>query len=295
MSDTLELDARLPKMLIADDDPAIVRLLADRCAGVGFAVETATNGLQALIKAKRSHPDILIIDVNMPETDGLSVCARLLDSDKKRLDVVVVTGSRENETAERCQSFGAFFVRKGPEFWTGLSAALTERFPGMADKIKGLHGHPLGAEMRQRPRVLMIDPDVAIELFLSSRLDKCGVELLCTSDIPQGYRIACKQAPAVILCEHAMPNGGVPYLLSKLRTNPVTENIPVFVFSREQIDIQSQNSLMLEVWGKPGVAQIFRKKFDTSELFGALQKVCGFANNRTEDTMTLRPEALVRA
>ena len=66
-------------MLIADDDPAIVKMLAARCAGMGFEVETATNGLQALIKANRSHPDIMIIDVNMPEADGLTVCARLLD------------------------------------------------------------------------------------------------------------------------------------------------------------------------------------------------------------------------
>ena len=67
MNDALELSSRLPLMLIADDDPAIVKMLADRCAGVGFEVETATNGLQALIKANRSHPDVMIIDVNMPE------------------------------------------------------------------------------------------------------------------------------------------------------------------------------------------------------------------------------------
>ncbi len=62
-----------PKMLIADDDPLIVMALADRCARMGFEIETATNGLQAMIKASRSKPDILVIDVNMPEADGLSV------------------------------------------------------------------------------------------------------------------------------------------------------------------------------------------------------------------------------
>src|SRR5471032_2419055 len=103
-------------MLIADDDPAIVRLLAERCTRVGFEVETAANGIQALIKANRTHPDILIIDVNMPEADGLAVCARLLDPSRKSLNVVVVTGSRETETVERCEGFGAFYVRKGPEF-----------------------------------------------------------------------------------------------------------------------------------------------------------------------------------
>src|ERR1700684_460305 len=114
----LEWSRKAPRMLIADDDPAIVRLLADRCASVGFEIETATNGIQALIKANRSHPDIVVIDVNMPEAGGLTVCERLLDPSKRALNVVVVTGSREPETLERCLGFGAYYVRKGPQFWT---------------------------------------------------------------------------------------------------------------------------------------------------------------------------------
>jgi CheY-like chemotaxis protein len=94
-------------MLIADDDPSIVRLLASRCARMGFEVETAANGIQALLKAKRSKPDILIIDVNMPEVDGLSVCAHLLDPARRALDVIVVTGNQDAETLERCEGFGA--------------------------------------------------------------------------------------------------------------------------------------------------------------------------------------------
>jgi CheY-like chemotaxis protein len=150
-----------PRMLIADDDPSIVRMLADRCARVGFDVDTATNGIQALIKANRSHPDVLVIDVNMPEADGLTVCARLLDPSKRALNVVVVTGSRETETVERCGALGAFYVRKGPDFWSGLSSALTDLFPPMADKIKELHHQPIRKKMRERPCILVIDDDFA--------------------------------------------------------------------------------------------------------------------------------------
>ena len=80
MTDMIEASQKVPpKMLIADDDPAIVSLLADRCIKMGFNVETATNGMQMLIKARHSHPDIMIVDVNMPEVDGVSACARMLD------------------------------------------------------------------------------------------------------------------------------------------------------------------------------------------------------------------------
>ena len=282
MTDAFMLSEKPPRMLIADDDPSIVRLLADRCARVGFEVETATNGIQALIKAHRNHPDIMVIDVNMPEADGLTVCARLLDPSKRSLNVVVVTGSREAETFERCDGFGAYYVRKGPGFWNGLGLALAELFPGMADRIGELHDQPSYPETRQRPRVLVIDDDLSINHFLSSRLDKCGVELLFASDIGQGYRIACRETPSVIVSDYFLPNGGIPYLLSRLRTTPAAENIPVFVLTGRDLDEMTRQSLMREVCGKPGVVGIFRKSFDTNELFGALQKVCGFENNRVD-------------
>src|SRR6202790_2798199 len=50
-----------PTMLIADDDPCVVRALAKRCTRMGFAVETAANGLQALIKASQRRPDLLVV------------------------------------------------------------------------------------------------------------------------------------------------------------------------------------------------------------------------------------------
>jgi CheY-like chemotaxis protein len=280
MTDAPELAMKSPKMLIADDDPSVVRLLADRCERVGFEVETATNGVQALIKANRSHPDVMVIDVNMPEVDGLTVCARLLDPARRSLNVIVVTGSQEADTVERCEGFGAYYVRKGPGFWNGLGVALTGLFPGMAEQIKGLRQQPVGTVMRERPRVLVIDDDFTIMKFLSSRLDKCGVELLFASDIAQGYRMAYREMPSVIISDYFLPNGGVPYLLSRLRTTPATENIPVFVLTGGDLDEITRQSLMREVCGKAGVTQIFVKAFDTDELFAALQKLCAFEYNR---------------
>ena len=77
-----------PKMLIADDDPAVVRLLAKQCEKMGFAVETAANGMQLLIKARQMRPDILIVDVNMPELDGLEVLEVLHDDSPISIDTI---------------------------------------------------------------------------------------------------------------------------------------------------------------------------------------------------------------
>jgi CheY-like chemotaxis protein len=266
----------LPRMLVADDDPAIVRLLADRCSRAGFEVETATNGIQALIKANRSHPDILIIDVNMPEADGLTICARLLDPCKRPMDVVVITGSREPETIARCDGFGAFYVRKGVNFWTSLAGALIETFPQMASQIKGLGAEPNGGAAKTRPRVLVIDDDPLIEMFLRSRLAKWGVEIIYATNALNGFRIACKEEPSVIISDYSMPDGDAHYLLSKLRTASLTANIPVLVLTGLRLTDSASQNLRREICGHAGAVEVFRKSFDTEELFTALSKLVGF-------------------
>ena len=135
--DAIDVQCCAPRMLIVDDDPSVLRLIADHCARIGFDVETAANGIQALVKANWIRPDVLIIDVNMPEADGLSVCAHLLHPMKEALPVIVITGSRSPETLERCKEFGVHYAYKGPGFWSDLETALAEIHPGMAGRSCG--------------------------------------------------------------------------------------------------------------------------------------------------------------
>jgi CheY-like chemotaxis protein len=265
-----------PRMLIADDDPSIVRLLADHCARMGFDVDTAPNGIQALVKAGRFKPDILVIDVNMPEVDGLSVCAHLLGPDRMPVDVIVITGSRDPDTLERCEGFGAYYARKGPNFWNDLEAALAEIHPRMAPRIQQSGAHAPAPAVRKRPRVLLVDDDDDINQFLSSRLEKCGLDVQYARDAQQGFRMACRDEPAVIVTDYFMPNGDAQYLLTKLRTTATTAHIPVIVLSGRQLNEVTLQSLRREICGHPGAAQILRKSQDTRALFETLKKFCGF-------------------
>lgn len=276
MLERLEQKNDAPRMLVVDDDPSIVKVLEDRCRKAGFEIETAINGVQALVKIRRNHPDVLVIDVNMPEIDGLSVCAHLLDPDRKDLNIIVVTGSLDPATLERCEGFGAFYVRKGPEFWSDLAASLTELFPEMESRIAAFRGKSGNCEMRRRPRVLLIDDDADVKTFLFSRLGKYGVDLLYASDAVQGYRMACREQPSVVISDCFMPNGDASYLLARLRTNAATEFTPVIILSGKQLDDMTLQGLMREICGRPGATRVLRKSFDTNELFGVLQEFCGF-------------------
>jgi CheY-like chemotaxis protein len=265
-----------PRMLIADDDPSIVRLLADHCARMGFDVDTASNGLQAALKASRVKPDILVIDVNMPEVDGLSVCAHLLGPDRTPVNVIVITGSSDPDTLERCESFGAHYARKGPDFWNDFEAALAEIHPRMAGRIRQSCTDAPARAVRRRPRVLLIDDDHDINRFFTNRLEKCGLDVNYASDVQQGFRMACRDEPAVIVTDYFMPTGNAQYLLTRLRTTAATANIPVIVLSGQQLNEVTVQSLRREICGHPGAAQILKKSQDTDALFETLKKFCGF-------------------
>jgi len=270
------------RMIIADDDPAIVRFLANRFAKLGFDVETANNGIQLLMKARRNAPDILIVDVNMPGLNGISVCKRLLNPSGRPFEVIVITGSADPETIERCESLGLFYARKGPRFAAEVEMALAEIYPAMSKQIEQLSPQQSHVEIHNHSRVLVIDDDPDMEAFFATRLRKFGVDTMYAPNAVQGYRIACKEEPSAIVCDYYMPGGDAFYLLWRLRTTGTTENIPVFVISARQIDEVSSQNLRREICGRPGATNIFRKSFETEELFRSLQQYCGFEIARAE-------------
>ena len=62
------------KILVVDDEPDIVELVAFNLQAEGYEVITATNGLEALNAARADLPDLIVLDLMLPELDGLSVC-----------------------------------------------------------------------------------------------------------------------------------------------------------------------------------------------------------------------------
>jgi CheY-like chemotaxis protein len=277
--DKLKTNKLAPKMLIADDDPCVLRAVADRCTRMGFDVETAASGLQALIKASQHQPDVLVIDVHMPEVDGLSVLAYLQEIAKKSLHVVVVTGNPGQEITERCEGFDASCIQKGNSFWNEFEARLAEIYPQRAVAIEQSGRRSAKIEVKQRPRVLLVDDDISVKKFFFRKFEKLGAELLYAADGNRGFWKARREEPTVIVADYCMPNGDAEYLLTRLRSVPETRNIPVIVQSGRRLNDAIKQRLRQNIDGQPGAARILQKSSDARELFETLQRLCGFAGN----------------
>jgi DNA-binding response OmpR family regulator len=89
------------RILVVDDEPNIVMSLEFLLRKAGFQVETARNGREALDALEREPPDLLLLDVMMPEFDGYAVCERIRqDTRWDRTRIVMLTArGRESERA----------------------------------------------------------------------------------------------------------------------------------------------------------------------------------------------------
>lgn len=67
----------IPRILVVDDQPALAHMMADLLADAGYATRTAENGRAALAEVQAEPPDLLLLDVQMPELDGFEVASML--------------------------------------------------------------------------------------------------------------------------------------------------------------------------------------------------------------------------
>ena len=95
------------KVLVVDDEESIVQLLCTALRYEGFATASATTGREALTAAAEFRPDLVLLDVMLPDIDGFEVHRRLSGASAGRLPVVFLTARRDTDDRVRGLTIGA--------------------------------------------------------------------------------------------------------------------------------------------------------------------------------------------
>lgn len=85
-------------VLVIDDDSDIREMVKSRLKASGYAVIEASGGLEGLEKANKEHPDLILLNVMMPDLSGVTTAIRLKQSEETEfIPIILVTGINEDE------------------------------------------------------------------------------------------------------------------------------------------------------------------------------------------------------
>ncbi len=185
------------RVLLADDHPLFLDGLKNLLSGRGVqVVATARDGLEALEKARRERPDVILMDIQMPRCDGLAA-TRLIKAELPEIKIVMLTMSGENEDLFEAIKSGAsgyllktqdtedFFAhlmelsRGEAPLSPGLAARVLDLFGGQGSAVEPGKAAPKDPPLtgRQREVLTLVAQgltykDVAAQLCLSERTIK---------------------------------------------------------------------------------------------------------------------------
>jgi len=147
--------AQAPRILIVDDDPNLLVLLADQLRNDGYDIVTARDGREALRLLKTGWPDLLIIDMMMPRMDGLSLAREV--KAQADLPIIVLSAIDAGDSkADLLEEVAEDYVTK-PYHYPELRARINRVMRRLGDKVprQGLAlGPQLSLELQRREAVV---------------------------------------------------------------------------------------------------------------------------------------------
>lgn len=96
------------KILVVEDEESLLKLESILLTSKGYAVRGVANGQAALDAIGEEHPDLILLDIMLPEMDGFEVCRRIkADPETRHIPVVMLTAKKSREDMAHGQEVGA--------------------------------------------------------------------------------------------------------------------------------------------------------------------------------------------
>jgi DNA-binding NtrC family response regulator len=123
-------------ILVVDDEKEICTILYDNLSQEGYRVVTAYNGKKALELARKEKPDLVLLDIKMPEMDGIEVLRRIKKI-RKKIVVIMLTAYGTLETARKAMKLGAYEYITKPFDLFQLKSIVKEVLKGTSEPTTG--------------------------------------------------------------------------------------------------------------------------------------------------------------
>jgi signal transduction histidine kinase/DNA-binding response OmpR family regulator len=211
-------------VLVIDDDPVSQDLLRTMLTKEGYRVTIAAGGEEGLRLARERKPDVITLDISMPQMDGWSVLT-LLKADPELHDIPVVMLT--------------MIDNKSMGFALGASEYLTkpvnrERLVGVLKKY---------SPAREGNAVLVVEDDDATREIMQSHLERDGWRVRTAANGRLALDAVASELPGLILLDLMMPEMDGFQFLEELRKSPAGRSVPVVVLTAKDLTAEDRARL----------------------------------------------------
>jgi PAS domain S-box-containing protein len=247
-------------ILVVDDSLEHLRLLGTILKRGGFVPRPVVSSKLAMEAAKVDPPDLVLLDIRMPEVSGLDVC-RQLKQDSRLRDIPVIFISAlqgEDDKVAAFRAGGVDYVCKPFQEQDVLERVKTHL------RLSRLHLDLIScapsAVHHSRHTILVVDDDVQLRRILDETLSRNDFDVLTAGDAGHALALLEKSLPCMILLDVELPDMNGLALCRRIRQDPRTAHIPVALVSSrvDEVDVNAGIAA--------GAVDYIKKPFDMDEV-----------------------------
>lgn len=255
-----QLDEQVTTIMIIDDNPhdsRLIRKLLKRHKS--YRIFEAHSGPEGVDLARQRKPDLILLDLTLPEIDGFAILGELKRDDRtNQIPVIIVSGKDLtveqqaflDSKAESVLQKGRF---SGKDLVNQVLDMLGDESINTEPAAIPVSGHDrdeirLSFGSNGRPSILIVD-DNAWDARLLRKLFEARkrFEVFEAHSASQAMELVVKGSPDLILLDLVMPETSGLELLATLRSNESTQDIPVIIVSGKELQVAERSKLALEV------------------------------------------------
>jgi CheY-like chemotaxis protein len=256
--DAVRLSRRL--VLVADDDRDIAELVKLHLERSGYQVMVVGRGGEVLEMARRHKPDLIILDILLPDMDGRDVLEALKSEPGTAAIPVLILSVVEDD---------------GLAFDLGAAGYLTKPI-SETELLEAVL-----ATFARRGRVLIVEDEADTIEMMRVALRRVGYTVDVAADGYEALSLARRWHPQVILLDLRLPGMDGYETLTHLKRSPATEGIPIVVASAHVTDAEQEEKRLKAL----GVMSFLPKPFTVKQLVAEIDQVSevvGTAERKTE-------------
>ena len=229
------------RILVTDDNPLNVKLLSAKLAREYYSVVTAENGIQAVEKALTDKPDLILLDVMMPEMDGFEACRQIkANPATSGIPVVMVTALSDVQDRVRGLDAGADDFLTKPINDIALMARVRSclRLKSLMDEWRmresnGAMMTDIDEESMRSGQIILLDDSPHDQDIVRKHINHVGMVCHSISKVDEIEPLLERERIHVIMINLNMQADDGLRICANLKANEVTRYVPIVVYADE--------------------------------------------------------------